>query len=225
MIILHDQSGGDLSHIQAIADIEEGFSLYDYVRIEQPNGESWIGQIVQPNMNVSTVGERLSPTILHGLRLMQTHRDIQSVESVQVFDILLLGQYGEGQLLTPRVRPLPGSVVSRLDAGRTIEVIELPHLNYHRDGSTNVIGELLNADQVPLCISVEKYNYHIMIAGGTGSGKSNAAANFIDQALRFNKLVLLHDAKPDYRFVNRANTDPLVNRIWGRFERYNLERV
>lgn len=223
MIILHDQSGGDLAHIQAIADIEEGFSLYDYVRIEQQNGAAWIGQVVQPNMNISTVGDRLSPTILHGLSLMQEHQNVHSVESVQVFDLLLLGQYDQGQLLTPRVRPLPGSVVTRLDAERTIEVIELPAQAWRGDGSSNVVGELLNADQVPLCINVEKYNYHIMIAGGTGSGKSNAAANFIDQALLFGKCVLLHDAKPDYRFVDRANTDPNVRRIWARFAPYNLE--
>jgi hypothetical protein len=45
MIILHDGTGGDLSHVQAMASIEEGFALFDYVRIDQ--GEmAWIGQIL-----------------------------------------------------------------------------------------------------------------------------------------------------------------------------------
>lgn len=35
MLILHDSPNIDLSHIQAIADIEEGFALFDYVRINQ----------------------------------------------------------------------------------------------------------------------------------------------------------------------------------------------
>ena len=62
---------------------------------------------------MSTVGNPLDPTILHGLKLMQSHDDVQSVESVQVFDILILGQYDGHQILTPRVRPLPGAPVVR----------------------------------------------------------------------------------------------------------------
>ncbi|MCI0659544.1 MAG: hypothetical protein L0220_00565 [Acidobacteria bacterium] len=109
MITLHDSSSADLTHIQAIADIDEGFSLYDYIRIQQSDGNAWIGQIVQPNQNVSTVGDRLDPTILHGLRLMQQHANVQSVESVQVFDILILGEEIEGQMQTQRVQAIAWS--------------------------------------------------------------------------------------------------------------------
>lgn len=223
MIILHDSNGSDLSHIQAIADIEEGFSLYDYVRIKQSDGRFWIGQIVQPNLNISIVGDRLDPTILHGLKLMQQHSNVQSVESVQVFDILILGAEIDGQMQTPRVRPLPGAHVDRLNADETCRVIAIPGIFRHRDQTTNVIGELLNADQVPLCINVEKFNFHIMIAGGTGSGKSNAAANVIDQALKYGKCVLLHDAKPDYKLIRQANTDKAVSHVWDRFKNFGLK--
>jgi hypothetical protein len=223
MLILHDNLSADLSHIQAVADIREGIALFDYVRIRQADGASWIGQIVQPNQNISTVGNRLDPTILHGLHLMQTHPDVQSVQSVQVFDILILGQYQDSWLLTPRLRPLPGSQVTRLGAAETAAVIEIPPLEYHEeDGTTNVIGELLNADEVPLCIDAGKFNYHIMIAGGTGSGKSNVAANLVDQALKFGKCVLIHDAKPDYGLIRRPNSDYRVHPIWERFEEWRL---
>ena len=233
MLILHDSPSTDLSHIQALADIEEGFALFDYVRINQirqdnqaeENNENnlvWIGQIVQPNQNISVVGNRLDPTILHGLNLMQSHSNVQSVESVQVFDILILGQYDGRQLLTSRIRPLPGAEVERLDTETTIRVIGIPsQVNY--ENGTNVIGELLNADDVPLCISEEKFNYHIMIAGGTGSGKSNVAANLIDQGLKFGKCVLIHDAKPDYGLVAQPNSDPNVESVWELFYQYNLE--
>jgi len=223
MIILHDSSTSDLSHIQAIAKIEEGFALFDYVSIEQTNGMSWIGQIVQPNQNISTVGGRLDPTILHGLQLMQIHTDIQSVESVQVFDILILGQYDNKTMLTPRLRPLPGAVVKKLDATTTSQVISIPAQITHVDKTTNVIGELLNADNVPLCITEEKFNYHISISGGTGSGKSNAAANLIYQALNYKKCVLVHDAKPDYGFVHKPNSDKVVENIWEQFKKYGLK--
>ena len=133
MIVLHDNASSDLSHVQAIAKIEEGFALFDYVRVDQMNGASWIGQIVQPNRNISTVGERLDPTILHGLELMQSHSSVQSIASVQVFEVLILGQYDGRQMTTPRLRPLPGAVVKRLDIGDTIKVIGLPALNMKRD--------------------------------------------------------------------------------------------
>jgi DNA helicase HerA-like ATPase len=224
MIILHDGTSGDLSHVQAMANLEEGFALFDYVRIEQQHGNAWIGQIVEPNRNISTVNNnRLDPTILHGLRLMQNHPNVQSVESVQVFEIKILGEYDGRQLLTPRLRPLPGAIVTRLDANVTSQVIGIPQIERREDDTSNVIGELLNAADVPLCIDVNKFNYHIMVAGGTGSGKSNVSANLIDQALKFGKCVLLHDAKPDYGLVNQANTDPNVAEIWEIFQHYGLQ--
>src|SRR5205085_4377414 len=140
------------------------------------------------------------------------------VQFVQAFDILILGEYKDGQLLTPRLRPLPGSAVAKLDARETAGVIEVPGPAEHEDGSSNVIGELLNAEGVPLCLDERKFNYHILVAGGTGSGKSNVAANLIDQAVKYGKCVLVHDAKPDYGLIRQPNTDPRVHPIWQRFE-------
>ena len=221
MIVLHDNPNSDLKHIQAMAGIEEGFALFDYIRIEQA-GKSWIGQVIQPNRNISTVGNPLDPTILHGLKLMRSNPDVQSVESVQVFDILILGEYGEHQMLTSRTRPLPGATVIKLDVETTSQVIGIPSKRTHVDGNSNVIGELLNADAVPLCVDSPTFNHHIMIAGGTGSGKSNVAANLIEQSVKFNKCVLVHDAKPDYELIRSENSDLKVTTAWKRFDRYGL---
>ena len=223
MIILHDSPNSDLTHIQAMAEMEEGFASLDYVRIDQGDS-SWIGQIIEPNRNISTVGSPLNSTVRHGLELMQSNPDVQSVESVQVFDILILGEYdtNQNQILTPRIRPLPGAVVTKLDADTTSQVIGIPREIEHEDGSCNVIGELLNTDGVPLCVNPQTFNHHIMIAGGTGSGKSNVAANLIDQAIKFSKCVLIHDAKPDYGLITSENSDPNVEAIWERFSEYGL---
>ena len=221
MILLHDNLTSDLSHVQAMGVKTDRFALFDYIRIEQ-NGEVWIGQIVQANRNVSTVGNPLDPTILHGLELMQSHDNVQSVESVQVFDIWILGQYDEHQILTPRIRPLPGAPVVPLDTDTIRQILGIPEKTRHKNGSVNVIGELLNADGVPLCVEERTFNHHVMIAGGTGSGKSNIAANMIDQAMKFNKCVLVHDAKPDYEFIKSPNSDSNVDTIWEQFDKYGL---
>lgn len=93
LIVLHDSPSIELTHVQAKAwskgSSPDEFALFDYVRIEQ-NERAWIGQVVQPNQNISVVGNRFDPTILHGLELMQTHPNVQSVQSVQVYDILIL---------------------------------------------------------------------------------------------------------------------------------------
>lgn len=222
MLILHDSYSSDLSHVQAIAGMEEGFGLFDYVRIQQRDGKTWIGQIVQPNQNISVVGDRLDSTVLHGLQLAQSYENIQSVESVQVFDILILGQYDGKRMMTPRIRPLPGAVVTKLTATDTMSVIEIPPLTLYADGSNNVIGDLLNAEAVPLCIRADLFNYHFLVAGGTGAGKSNVAANLIVQAVRCGKCVLVHDAKPDYRLLSQPNKDPKVAEVWQQFEQYGL---
>jgi hypothetical protein len=222
LIILHDSLSTDLSHIQAVADMSEGFGLFDYVRIVQRDGLEWIGQIVQPNQNISVVGERLNTTILHGLQLAQSHANVQTVESVQVFDLLLLGQYDRQRLVTPRIRPLPGAKVVKLDASHTVQVIDIPIPMLHADQTSNVLGELLNADYVPLAVDASKFNYHIAVMGGTGSGKSNVAANLIWQAAQYGKCVLVHDAKPDYRLITRENTDPKVAPFWNQFAQYGL---
>jgi hypothetical protein len=223
MIILHDNIGNtDLSHIQAKAAMDEGFSLFDYVSIKQTDDKEWIGQIVQPNQNISIVGNRLDPTILHGLNLMQSHSNVQSVESVQVFDILILGLFDDGRMTTPRLRPLPGSVVEKLSVEITRNVIEIPGLYAHDNGKNNIIGKLMNADDVPLCVTEHLFNYHFMVAGGTGCGKSNVSANLVTQALSYQKCVLIHDAKPDYNFADRPNSDNKVKKIWDAFKDYGL---
>ena len=65
MIVLHDSPNSDLTHIQAMAEMEEGFALFDYVQINQ-NSESWIGQVIEPNRNISIIG---GPLVLRQLYL------------------------------------------------------------------------------------------------------------------------------------------------------------
>jgi hypothetical protein len=38
--------------------------------------------------------------------------------------------------------------------------------DHEEDGSTKVVGELLNAENVPLCVDRRKFNYHLIVAGG-----------------------------------------------------------
>ena len=43
--------------------------------------------------------------------------------------------------------------------------------------------------------------------------------------MKFNKCVLVHDAKPDYGLVTSENSDPNVATVWDRFRKYELVPV
>ncbi|MEM9449224.1 MAG: hypothetical protein AAGA75_11900 [Cyanobacteria bacterium P01_E01_bin.6] len=77
MIILHDGTGGDLSHVQAMASIDEGFALFDYVRIDQDN-RAWIGQILEPNRNISIVNSNREDLFSSGKQCIGIIKNIKS---------------------------------------------------------------------------------------------------------------------------------------------------
>ena len=219
MITLHDSPNSDLDIIDAMADMSENFNLFDYVSIRQKNEMEWIGQIVYPNRNISTLGGRTDPVILHGLKLMQEHDNVQSVKSVQIYGIQLMGYYMDGTMQTARTRPLPGAKVDKLSPEITLNILNLPKYN---DTPPNAIGELMVADKVPVTVRSSIFNHHIMVAGGTGSGKSNVAANLVAQAAGMKKCVIIHDAKPDYKKITAANSDSNVAKSWELAKRYGL---
>lgn len=226
MIVIHDIPNSDLGKVPAVADICDGFALFDYVEIiDKEDRWRWVGQIIEPNRNLSTVNSnRIDATILHGLYLVQDYPEVECAESVHLFEIKLLGQYQDDELMTPRLRPIPGSKVQRLDQSKTTKVLSLPELScYPNSTTTNVIGELVNATGVPLCINPKQFNYHIMICGGTGSGKSNVCANLVRNALKSQNCVILHDAKPDYSLCDQRNDDPNIRQdVWSKFRNYGI---
>ena len=219
MITLHDSPNSDLDIVDAMADMSENFNLYDYVSIRQKNEMEWIGQIVYPNRNISTLGGRTDPVILHGLELMQKHDNVRAVESVQIYGIQLRGYYADGAMQTFRTRPLPGSVATKLSSDITLQILNFPA---HDKDAANVIGELKAADNVPITVRSSVFNHHIMVAGGTGSGKSNIAANLVAQAVKMQKCVIIHDAKPDYKKIKKPNSDPKVSEAWKSAKAYGL---
>ncbi len=223
MYVTADDPSSDYRYVTAVAESEEdGLALFDYVMMTY-KGQQWIGQITSPNINIPTAGRQFDPSILHAIKLFQQNDNIQLAESVEKWEIFLLGEYANRDLSTLRRRPKPGTTVERLDRTTTINVLNLPKLLERPDGSTNTIGYLLNADDVPLCVDRAIYTHHILVSGGTGSGKSNTSANLVLQAPPLGFTVFLYDAKPDYKKISTANTDVAVKGIWPQFAQYNLQ--
>lgn len=218
MYITTDEPKRDFNQVTAVEDESTDLQLFDYVLI-QGSGGSWIGQITAPNINISTNGGPYDPAILYAIKLKQSKPDVQLAETIESWQINLLGQYEDGRLRTLRRRPKPSASVFRLDRETTIRVLKLPA---HNQQLNNVVGYLLNAEDVPFCVSREIFTHHILVSGGTGSGKSNTGANLIRQAAKQKFTVFLYDAKPDYRKMKQPNTDQAVTHIWPDFEKYTL---
>jgi uncharacterized protein len=223
MLIIDDRSNKDLTHIQAVGSFAEGFSLDDYVTIKQDDGRMWVGQIVQPNRNYGLADGTHDTLSTHAIALLQIAGQEIPVESLQIYDILILAEYDGRRMLTSRIRPLPGSIVRRMSDDEISRITAIPELEQHASGTSNVIGELLNAENLPLCVTRDVFRYHVLVAGGGGSGKSNVSANLAFQAAEYRKCVIIHDVKPDYRLANRANIDPNVTATWERFKQHRLE--
>lgn len=233
IIVLTDRPGREGLYVTAVK--QEGNSdlqLYDYVRIIPPNThqmfeskQEWIGQITRPNLNVSMVTDNpFDPSLIHALYLTQSRSDtvIEMAKTIETWEIQLLGEYDGHRLTTLRRRPQPGSRVERLDRETTLKVLELPKYDEKR---VNAIGYLLNADDVPLCVNKSIFRHHMMISGGTGSGKSNTGANLVYQAARMGFTVFLYDAKPDYTLIDKPNSDESVKDVWDEMKKYGLQPI
>jgi len=225
-----ESSKRDYRTVVAINDTNANFQLFDYVRIEDiasgDRGDSeiaaqWIGQITAPNINISPVGGPYDPTILYAIKLRQSTPVVRLAETIEAWQITLMGEYRDGALSSLRRRPKPGASVAKLDQDTTLKVLKIPA---YKDEQPNAIGYLINADRVPLCVNHTIFTHHILVSGGTGSGKSNTGANLIKQASKQGFFVFLYDAKPDYRKIDQSNSDPAIRSdIWDGFLKYAIK--
>jgi DNA helicase HerA-like ATPase len=224
MLVLTDRPGRDGMCVTALEPKgHTSLQLYDYVLIRPPGESSrgWIGQIIKANLNIAKLtNDPFDPTLVQALILKQQIPDVEMAETMEAWEIRLLGEYDGQRLSTLRRRPDPASSVTRLGREDTIRILQLPK---YEEQQGNVIGYLLNAEDVPLCVRRPVFRHHIMISGGTGSGKSNTGANLVYQAVRMGFTVFLYDAKPDYTKINQPNSDSTVQEIWEALKRYGLK--
>lgn len=224
LIVTVDEGRSDFNRIWCVA-LTEGdtdLELYDYVRIESGNN-AWVGQVTSANFNLSTVARSLDPTLLYALELKNKGAEAQLADYTRVWEISLLGQYIADEASTLRTRPAPGSGIKKMQRDATVSFLNLPTIRSFRAGGTNAIGELMNAENVPLCLNSKIFNHGILIVGGMGSGKSNTGANCVQQAVRHGYVTFMYDVKPDFQKIDKPNDDEGVISIWPRFAQYEIE--
>lgn len=201
------------------------FKRNDYVLISQSEQHQWVGQIADVERIISPMGQYSDNTIEYLRRQVLSPDTVRPLRVVRLFEIRIIGQYFDNQLDVPLNNILPGAIVSKLDEERIRNLINTPRLKTYQDNSQNVVGIIQNAENIPLTIDSLIIRDHIGVGGASGQGKSNLNENLVAIAQKEGCCVIQHDAKPDFRYIEKANTDshPAIQTNWEIYQKYGLK--
>ncbi|BAP57220.1 hypothetical protein THII_2923 [Thioploca ingrica] len=77
----------------------------------------------------------------------------------------------------------------------------------------NIIGRI-HSTEIPIAVDWSTFKHHILVAGATGSGKSNTVANLIKAAQGQGACVIIYDQKPDYKNICNPNDETHLFQAW-----------
>jgi hypothetical protein len=222
MFITHDDRNCDPAYGAIVTESQTELKSLDYVYVRQKDTRTWLAQVVQPNLFLPMMGaDSLSPTLVHGLKLSQTHKNVRSVANIYWFKLLYLGEITDGNIRDTGSRPAPGSEGLIPDIEELCGYLNIPAFN-DSESKPNAIGTIVNLNNYSLCLNPDIFRMHVGVFGSNGSGKTNTGANLIYQATYNDMCALVHDVKPDYYRMREPNADPRVEHLWTSLARFHL---
>lgn len=216
LVTLHDSNIESQEYISAFTkNPETKFKKGMYVKIEKNSNSFWIGVISTPNSNICPISQdQLDPMVLTAL-YEGTHKKttIEQLGVHQTFKIKLLKfcnieidenneDFYEFQMIVDR--PPFGAVITELTQREIEELLKIPKFD-----KNNAIGYAQSIDNLPICIDKKTLHTHILVSGSTGSGKSNVNANLMKICNKYKKVIIIHDAKPDFEDIDKPNNEKI----------------
>ena len=109
---------------------------------------------------------------------------------------------------TPFIRPTTGAINRLASSDDIIRYLQLPQV----EGNDFRIGKLARSgeEEVPINLDDRILYHHMLVAGSTGSGKSELLSNIAHVASAKNRCVIIFDHKPDHQNHHEENPDPDV---------------
>ena len=196
LIQIPDTINSDLSLISGYTFNEPELSANDFVIVEDcASHRNYFGQVVGPqaNLNRSALGPQDNATINAFEQLEQNNyaREVV-VREVYFYQVNLIKDITQDPPSSVRRRPQIGSIAREATEDEIIRYLNLPSADERYR-----IGQIIDTN-IGIYVNPRTLFYQSLIAGSTGSGKTNSCANYIRAALQMGFAVIIYDHKPDY---------------------------
>lgn len=195
---------------------EPPIAASDFVIIDdnEQQERQWFGQVIEPQRNLSQGLRREDPNQIGALRqvFQRGYKVSVFINQFYYYRIKLINEIENGQPRAVKRRPRSGSVGRKAQAVEVIQYMNLPEMKSQRDPENqelernNIIGRVHNS-LIPIPLDEKRIYYHSLIAGATGSGKTNTIGNVIKAALMQGMACIVFDHKPDYQDVDEPNDE------------------
>ncbi|MEG4962814.1 MULTISPECIES: helicase HerA-like domain-containing protein [unclassified Microcoleus] len=207
LIQIPDTINSDLSLICGYTFNEPELSANDFVIVEdRASQRNYFGQVVGPqaNLNRSALGPQDNATINAFEQLEQNNyaREVV-VREVYFYQVNLIKDITQDPPSSVRRRPQIGSIARQAKEDEIITYLNLPPVEEKYQ-----IGQIIDTN-IGIYVNPRTLYYQSLIAGSTGSGKTNSCANYIRAALQMGFAVIIYDHKPDYQHIDRPNQDAI----------------
>jgi hypothetical protein len=207
LIQIPDTINSDLSLICGYTFNQPELSANDFVIVEdRASYRNYFGQVVGPqaNLNRSALGPQDNATINAFEQLEQNNytREVV-VREVYFYQVNLIKDITQDPPSSVRRRPQIGSIARQAEEAEIIRYLNLPPAD-----EKYRIGQIIDSN-IGIYINRRTLFYQSLIAGATGSGKTNSCANYIRAALQMKFAVIIYDHKPDYQDIDKPNQDAM----------------
>ena len=207
LIQIPDTINSDLSLICGYTFNQPELSANDFVIVEdRASHRNYFGQVVGPqaNLNRSALGPQDNATINAFEQLEQNKytREVV-VREVYFYQVNLIKDITQDPPSSVRRRPQIGSIARQATEDEIIKYLNLPPAD-----EKYRIGQIIDSN-IGIYINPRTLFYQSLIAGATGSGKTNSCANYIRAALQMDFAVIIYDHKPDYQHIDKPNQDAM----------------
>lgn len=222
LIIWHDGLGGEANVVECLSyeGREDGVNIPplgsgDFAIVEDSDQQAkWMAQVIEPQRNLPLLGlSRESPSevsIFERILLGEIDKSI-FLRQVYYYRLQLIGEVDKetGRLTSVHRRPRAGSIGSVAKPEEVRKALDLPAVE-----GKNIVGRI-HSTEIPIAMGWSAFKQHALVAGATGSGKSNTVANLIKAAQSHKACVIIYDQKPDYQHIDRENDERHLFKKWG----------